>query len=154
MPLQLPSRQTVWEAINIYLNSAYDGAVPGPVRQRLEQSRAAGEDWHACPALEKDGADPPTRLALRLGNRFYPNMKLVIDAKPDGPGFLFRADSHDAHICPSPKSPEYAAFLNLMKNNRAVTIAIEAEWEGAGIPTAHTYLEQDLARRAVSAAAK
>jgi hypothetical protein len=98
-------------------------------------------------AFEKEPKEEPTRLALRLGNRSYSHMKLVIERSPDGRGHLFRADTHDRHILPSVGSRDYEPFRALMEQNRRIAAAIETEWESRGLATFKQYLREDLARR-------
>ena len=78
-------------------------------------------------------------------------MKLVIEPTPDARGHMFRADTHDKHIRPSPQSKEYQMFCQLMENNQRLSEAIESGWEKAGLPTFKQYLRNDLARRASGA---
>src|SRR5688572_27814436 len=106
----------------------------------------------APPASPRDSRDGPARYALRLGNRHYPHMKLVIDRAPDGRSYLLRADTHDAHCQPRPGSRESAAFAELSRQNRAVADAIESAWQAAGLPTFKKFLRDDLERRKVSGA--
>jgi hypothetical protein len=100
-----------------------------------------------APQSPRDNRDGPARYALRLGNRHYPHMKLVIDRAPDGRSYLLRADTHDAHCQPRPGSRESAAFLELARQNRAIAEAIEARWEAVGLPTFKKFLRDDLERR-------
>jgi hypothetical protein len=138
----------VWNAIEIYLGQAYDAPVPAAVDARLAALRAAGQaGFYFCSCVEARPAQDPTRFDLRLGNRWYPHMKLVIEKSPDGQGHLFRADTHDRHIQPAPGSRDYEAFKNLMEKNCALAGSIEAAWEAAGLPTFKSFLRQDLARR-------
>src|SRR3712207_5999059 len=119
-----PEPTTVWRAIATYLAQAYDGPpdahgvpakTPSAVRARLDSLRmVAPEDFYASPVFERDAAERPTKLSLRLGNRTYPHMKLVIDRAPDGHGHLLRADTHDAHCRPAPGSRDYQVFCQLM----------------------------------------
>jgi hypothetical protein len=148
MPRDLPNPTDIRRAIAIYLARAYgSGALPGAVKDRAQKMNDAGDQCLDCSAVERDCPDLPTRYCLRLGNRVYPHMKLVIDPRPDGLGFLFRVDSHDRHICPAPGSREYLAFTELMRQNQAIASEIEADWEAAGLPTFKKFLREDLARR-------
>jgi hypothetical protein len=143
--------------VSTYLAAAYD-APPGPngippttpsaVKHRLESLRMApAADFYASPVFERDNPAAPTKFSLRLGNRHYPHMKLVIDRAPDGHGHLLRADTHDSHCRPAPGSRDYAAFVELMDKNREVAERIETGWAEQGLPTFKTYLRDDLARR-------
>jgi hypothetical protein len=151
---ELPQPKMVWNAIELYLGCAYDATnPPAAVQKRLETLRAAGEngDFFASGVFERDSSPAPKKYSLRLGNRFYPHMKLSIDRRPDESGFFFRADTHDRHICPAAASKEYGAFRELMEKNQKLAQSIEAAWEEGGLPTFKTYLKQDLARRQQSA---
>jgi hypothetical protein len=139
----------VRKAIDVYLRHAYDeGRLPAAVQQRLAQ--LVGDDAEAyfqSKAWERDAGQNPPRYKLRLGNRHYPHMKLAIDPRPDAHGFLFRADTHDRHVCPPPASKEYPLFCDLMEKNQKLSQEIETAWAEAGLTTFKTYLKDDLARR-------
>jgi hypothetical protein len=149
-----PSVPQVWSAVEIYLRLAYGGAAPpSAVRDRLASLRATGDaDFYDSPVFERDDARPPTRYALRLGNKIYPHMKLVIERAPDGRTHLFRADTHDKHIRPNVNSREGRAFAELTKANQQFSESIEAEWSQRGIATFKQFLRDDLARRGVGTA--
>ena len=155
MPWSKPSVAKVWSAVEVYLGLAYGGAAPpSAVRDRLASLRATGDaDFYDSPVFERDAARPPTRFALRLGNKIYPHMKLVIERAPDGRGHLFRADTHDQHIRPNPNSREGRAFAELMKANQKFAEAIETEWATRGVATFKQFLRDDLARRTAAATA-
>jgi hypothetical protein len=82
----------VWKAIDIYLAVAYAAAPPSAVRAKLDtlRSLSAPEDFFQSPVFERDNAAAPQKLSLRLGNRFYPHMKLTIERAPDKSGYLSR----------------------------------------------------------------
>ena len=144
----LPHPKQVWFAIDLYMRYAYQQTnAPAGVQKRLETLRATGEngDFFASDVFERDSNRK--KYGLRLGNQFYPHMKLSIDERPDQEGFLFRADTHDRHIRPSPASKDYAEFTELMEKNQKLAQNIEAAWEDGGLPTFKTYLKQDLQRR-------
>jgi hypothetical protein len=173
-----PASATLWRAIGTYLRVAYDGesggpdgipgGTPSPVRTKLQVLRSTDErELYESHIFERDVAAPPNpdpatgqghlhpsrprRYLLRLGNRNYPHMKMVIDRAPDGRGFLFRADTHDNHVRPKPGSRDEKPFLELMEKNRQVAEAIEAAWEQEGLPTFKKFLRDDLERRKAAA---
>ncbi len=148
-PWNRPAQAQLWSAIEIYLSHAYGEPPPPAVRARLQTLRATvGEDLFVSPLFERthDGG-AIIRYSLRLGNRFYPHMKLAIERAPAGSRHLFRVDTHDRHVRPPAGSSEEQAFANLLANNQSSAEAIEAAWEHAGIPTFKAYLREDLARR-------
>src|SRR4051812_9270420 len=104
MNWQKPTSAQLFQAIEIYLRAAYGAtAPPAAVKSRIETLRATPElQMYDSPTFERDAPNPPTRFAVRLGNPFYPHMKLVIERSPDGHGHLFRADTHDRHVRPAP----------------------------------------------------
>jgi hypothetical protein len=140
--------QQIRAAVETYMVIAYEaGSVPAAVRSRVETLCSAGaEDICDAAVFERDAASAGRRK-LRLGNRMYPHMKLVIDQSPDGRHYFFRVDTHDQHARPDAASPEYAAFLELMHVNQELAQKIEAAWDLAGLPTFKAYLREDLARR-------
>lgn len=153
MTWQRPAAPAVLQAVDAYLRVAYGGLLPpSAVRDRVATLRAApAEAIYESPVLEPDDLRPPTRYSLRLGNPFYPHMKLMIERSPDGRAGLFRADTHDRHIRPAPTSREHAAFTQLMLANQKAAEEVEAEWARLGLATFKEYLRQDLARRSSSA---
>jgi hypothetical protein len=149
MPQALPDLSQLLQAIELYLARAYDGPPPRAVRERLEQIQHNPDPW-SCPAVERTMVGSAPRLSLRLGNRFYPHMKLSIDRAPDGRGCLFRADTHDRHLSAPAGSREQAMLQKLSQDNQRLAQQIEADWEAQGLRTFKTYLRDDLARRRAS----
>ncbi|HWE04290.1 MAG TPA: hypothetical protein VG326_17930 [Tepidisphaeraceae bacterium] len=148
MNWQPPIVSETWKAIDLYLSLAYGGEPPLAVRARLDAMRASSEDeFYRIAAFERMPAEHPAKYSLRLGNRYYPHMKLVIECAPDGTHVLFRADTHDRHVQPKPNSPEAAAFSELSRNNQELAQQIESAWDEQGLPTFKRYLRDDLARR-------
>jgi hypothetical protein len=136
-----PAREDVLRAVEAYLAAAYDAAAPPPaVAERLATLRCATEgSFYDCGAFEPVG----NGYALRLGNRYYPHMKLVVEAGPGGCS-LFRADTHDRHfhdlVEPSEKLAE------LMSRNATIARAIEEAWAACGLLTAREHLRRELSR--------
>jgi hypothetical protein len=150
--MRWPDPSLVWRAIDSYLKVAYGGPPPSAVRSRLETLHALdANSFYDAAVFEKKGDSANNRILLRLGNKFYPHMKLAIEKRPDRAGCLFRADTHDAHCCPANTSREYDSFKQLMELNQTVAQAIELEWEREGLPTFKTFLKEDLARRQANA---
>jgi hypothetical protein len=147
MPHPEPAPAVVIKAVESYLALAYDGPPPVVVQSQLRMMRSAGADLYKSAVVMRDLAVPPTRYSIRLGNRHYPHMKLTVELAPDDRSWLFRADTHDRHVCPPENSPEHASFVSLMEKNQKLSEAIEAAWAQQGLPTFKTYLRDDLAQR-------
>jgi hypothetical protein len=147
MPSELPDRDTVLKAVDIYMAHAWDHEPAVHVRSLLSTLRTWGGKLYACPCFVKNDANPPTRYAMRLGNRQYPHMKLVIELAPDGQTWLFKADTHDRHCCPPDGAAEHAPFCNLMEQNQRIASAVESAWAEAKLPTFKSWLREDLDRR-------
>lgn len=147
MPLEPPEPSVVNKAIETYVRIAYGDDRPIAVQSMLATLRDWGGRYYNCPVFAKDAETPPNRYSLRLGNRYYPHMKLAIERAPDGQSFLFKADSHDRHVCPPDGAKEHDAFVNLMGKNQEIATAVDAAWAAEGLPTFKTWLREDLARR-------
>jgi hypothetical protein len=143
----LPEPVEVLRAVETYIHAAYPGGPPAVTRARVELVKGYDGPLFACREFVAEPRESGTRYTLRLGNPFYPHMKLAIEPSPAGDRYLYRADTHDRHICPKPESPEYAAFTALMEKNQSAAEAVEAAWGTAGIPTFRSYLREDLRRR-------
>jgi hypothetical protein len=147
-PVLPPNPDDVLRAVDTYIKVAYeDAAPPLTVQSQLAVLRSWKGPFFRSPVIASDGGQPPKRYSIRLGNLHYPHMKLAIERSPDGQGYLFRADTHDAHCCPPAGHPEHAAFRKMMEQNQETASKVEAALAEQGLPTFKTYLQQDLARR-------
>jgi hypothetical protein len=147
MPASTPEPSQVLKAVETYMSHAYGADVPTQVRSMLAILHSWKGEFFRSPVIAADDKTPPRRYTIRLGNRVYPHMKLAIELAPDGNSFLFKADSHDRHICPPAGSAEYDAFMTLRKENARIGEAIDNAWEQEGVPTFKSFLRDDIARR-------
>lgn len=148
MPANLPEPEIVFRAIDSYLGIAYGGAQPPiAVRSLLSTLQTWAGKFYNCPVWVKDDNLNPKKLQLRLGNRGYPHMKLVLEQAPDESTYFFRADTHDRHCCPPDGAPEHGAFVELMNQNQQIAQQIEQAWAEGEISTFKSWLKRDLARR-------
>ncbi len=130
MGARWPDSTQVLRAIEIYLQHAYLGE-PSPAALSVVRTLRAfsGPFFHA-PVFARS----PRRCSLRLGNRFYPHMKLVLELEPDKKHYHFRADTHDRHIDLPAAHPEYAAFAELRAKNARISEEIAQAWASEGLP--------------------
>jgi hypothetical protein len=145
-----PQPTDVLKALAIYVAKAYGQTIPLTVKSQIAILQTWGGQFFAAPVFVPDTQTPPRRYTLRLGNRNYPHMKLVIELSADGSRWLFRVDAHDRHVCPPQDAPEHADFRLLMENNQKLVEEIETEWANQGLPTFKTFLRDDLARRSAA----
>lgn len=150
-----PTPAELRQAVDLFLAAAYEGGpVPQAVRVRVQALQDAADDERFYELSVFERSADAGRIALRLGNRAYPHMKLLIQRAPSGGGYLLSADTHDAHCCPAPGTREYECFCGLMEKNRAYAERIEHSWEAAGLPTFKQFLREDLERRRLAFAAR
>jgi hypothetical protein len=142
----LPQVGTLQRAVGIFLEVAYDGAsIPPEVLKRIEPVNGASPDARAqrdwFEYSKTEGLNPS--LKLRLGQRNYPHMKMLLQPSPELDEYLFFADSHDRHLFTAVQS-EATALAALRQSNAEMTREIERRWELAGIPTFQTYLRRSM----------
>ena len=146
--LERPDPGTVWKAINVFLRFAYESTPPAQVEARLERLRGCpAEQIFDSEVFERDAPDDPQRYSLRLGNRHYPHMKLVIERLSTRGRWFFRADTHDQHVALGSSHPEYEEFQRLMSRNQGIAEAIESAWQAVGVDTFRWFLQRDLEAR-------
>ena len=149
-----PDPALVWKAIDVYMADAYDHVPPPPtVRSLIALLRAWVGPLLNAPPFVKGGDAKRPRYSLRLGNHAYPHMKLVLEPGPNNGRYLFKADTHDRHVCPPAESPEFADFRKLMDENQRLSERIEGDWSAQGLPTFKALLREDIARRQQAQAA-
>jgi hypothetical protein len=147
MPNDVPDPAVTRRAIDVYLKAAYSDDLPIRVRSQLKVLEAWKGQFMKCGVFAEDPLSARKRYYIRLGNRFYPHMKLAIEQAPSGDGFVFRVDTHDRHCIPGSSDPEYGEFIRVVEKNQKLAEEIEAAMEADGIPTFKSFLRDDLKRR-------
>jgi CheY-like chemotaxis protein len=123
------------QAIAIYQDLAYGS---GRVRRPIEPPAEAGPE--ALLALfQKETAEaipghPVHRYTMRLGNRNYPFMKLLLQEHLLPGEFFFGVDSHDQMEI-KPNYPDYEQFMAVRRFNRELKRQIEQRFQLAGLDT-------------------
>lgn len=128
------------QAIATYFRHAYGSE---PRRKQTD----AGEDVLRAFIDEtrpgQHGAEGLGRFTMRLGNRNYPFMKLVLQEHVVPGQFYFTVDTHD-HMDIRPDFPDYEAWMRVKRFNLALKRQIEQAFEEAGLPTLGTVCNQVL----------
>ena len=148
----LPSADQIRRAVRLYLEIAYPSAdPPESVRKAIPPEEPFEPlDWLSSGAAEYDGqiqGGEVKAFALRLGNRFYPHMKLRLARPPNDDQFLFMVDAHDAMLQCHARASDLPAIEELKRRNAEIGQAIVSAWMAAGLPTEQTYLRKKIARK-------
>jgi hypothetical protein len=136
--------------VEIYVDCAYHGAAPPAATALAPPGQFVPAQWLMSANVERT---PPTApapeacrsFALRLGNRTYPHMKLRIARLPNGDGYIFRVDTHDAMLQALSGSSDAPLLAELKERNAALAVTICNAWEAEGLPTERTYLRAQIA---------
>lgn len=135
-------------AIQRYLSLAYpDGRLPDnrsqfssftpemPLEEMLSASGVV-----ESPPVEGHGIHG---YSLRVGNAWFPHMKVIIQPYARPPGFVFSVETHD-HFKLADNHPEQEAMRALKARNQALAREVERAWESDGLPTQNGLLRQYL----------
>jgi CheY-like chemotaxis protein len=136
MRLELMTPAHVRRALQIYLGRAFPaGSLARPRLDWAELERIDRlPDLFARFERVHGGGGGLERYAMRLGNVRYPFMKFVVQEHLVNGEYFFSVDAHD-NLDIRPDNPDFAAWEGLKAFNRTLKLAIEAEWDEAGLPT-------------------
>ena len=140
----------LWQAIHLYMNLAYpEGKWPEPVARRLNFAKAGSllQILNQRPFEKSPNMAPGNGpiFSLRLGNHFYPCMKLQIQPWPNPSKYLLSVNAHDQISSLEPCGADSEAFRALQCRNQKLKEAIEHAWAEAGLPTFVRFLRNYLA---------
>ncbi len=131
------SLEMVEKAVEIYLRHAYG---EGQGRRRSREGEREGKDPFECfinetPVREPEEIHEPLhRYTMRLGNRSYPFMKLVLEEHIVRGEYFFSVDTHD-HLDVRPDFPDYEDWMKLKRFNLSLKQEIEKDFQRNGLPT-------------------
>jgi hypothetical protein len=145
----LPSPQQIRQALEIYLAFAYESGLPETVTALLPgQGDFDPAEWIMGEMVEREPPDADLdnvrTAAFRLGNAFYPNMKLRLSRPPNSRQFVFTVDCHDAILQAPPDTADHAMLEELKAHNAKLSEQILAEWDRAGLWTERNYLRHKI----------
>lgn len=147
--IKLPSPEDIHLAIQTYLKYAYDGAPPESTISLLpDEGNFDTGEWLMGEKIERDPPEAPLdevrSAGCRLGNSFYPNMKLRLSRPPNHQSFIFSVDSHDEFLNVPPDSPDYSALEELKAQNASLANTIHSEWDQLSLPTERNFLRSKI----------
>lgn len=149
-PEGIPSAEQLARAIEIYLAAAYEGQLPSRTRDLLPPQGSSPLGYLMSDRVERTppGAtfDEVRSFAMRLGNKYYPNMKLRLSRPPNQRQAVLSVDSHDAFLNAPPGSPDSQALAELKRQNATIAAAIGEAWDAAGLPTEKNFLRDHIDR--------
>jgi len=134
MKLNALTQEMVERAVSIYQDLAYGSVAP--------KRKAAGGDGGNGPLglfhreqVECVPGHECQRFSMRLGNRNYPFMKLLLQEHLIAGEFFFAVDTHDQMEI-GPEFPDYEQWMAVRKFNGELKRRIEDSFEQAGLDTA------------------
>lgn len=139
MRLEALLPQTVASAISLYQEIAY--GTQSRTRRAPDLAALEGKDPEGLLAMfqkeciESVPGHPCVRYSLRLGNRNYPFMKLVLQEHLVPGEFFFAVDTHDQMEI-KPDFPDYESWMAVRRFNRDLKQRIENTFEQHGLDTA------------------
>jgi CheY-like chemotaxis protein len=134
MRLSALTEQIVDQAVSIYQDLAYGSVVP------KKRAQPAGDGDGVLGMFHKEHVETVpghtcSRYSMRLGNRNYPFMKLLLQEHLIAGEFFFGVDTHD-QMDIGPGFPDYEQWLAVRKFNGELKRRIEESFEYAGLDTA------------------
>jgi len=145
----LPAAQTLRGAVDMYLSKAYPDGAP----QRVLEKFTVPDDSDLAKWLMETAGEPEPggldidsvrSVALRLGNAFYPNMKIRLTRPPGNRQFVLMVDSHDVMLSAPEGSADHQALEELKSANSAIASEVTHAWDAAGLPTERNYLRSRI----------
>ncbi|MBP8299183.1 MAG: response regulator [Planctomycetes bacterium] len=136
MRLGALTAEMVQKAITIYQDLAY--GTGGRPRRAIEPPAGGGVE-SLLAMFQKELVEPVPgfpchRYSLRLGNRNYPFMKLMLQEHLVAGEFFFAVDTHDQMEI-KPDYPDYEQWVAVQRFNREIKQKIEAQFQTAGLDT-------------------
>ncbi|MHC5062855.1 MAG: response regulator [Planctomycetota bacterium] len=138
MRLQELTLEMVTTAVGLYLDLAYGSASGGRMPELNLPPDAAPEEvlgLFTQDAREEGSDSSCLRYTMRLGNRNYPFMKLLLQEHIVAGEYYFGVDTHDDMEI-KPDYPDYEAWMAVRRFNSDLRRKIEASFGSSGLPTA------------------
>lgn len=135
-------RSMVHRALDLYFQHAYGGDA---TRRKPLDADKAEDVFHGFVEETREtteGGQPGLeRFTMRLGNRNYPFMKLVLQEHVLPGQFYFAIDTHDQMEI-RPDFPDYEAWMKIRRFNFDLKRRIEESFAENGLPTLRSIRDQ------------
>jgi CheY-like chemotaxis protein len=125
--------QIIDKAVSIYQDLAYGSVAPKKRKQPVGDGEGVLGMFHK-EHVEKLPGHTCSRYSMRLGNRNYPFMKLLLQEHLIAGEFYFAVDTHDQMEI-GPEFPDYEQWMAVRKFNGELKRRIEESFEQAGLDT-------------------
>lgn len=141
MRLSALTPEMVEKAVSIYQDLAYGTVRPRRREfERLEEPLREGSREDVLGLFHKEQVESVPghaccRYSMRLGNRNYPFMKLLLQEHLIAGEFFFAVDTHDQMEI-GPDFPDYEQWMAVRRFNGELKKRIEESFEQAGLDTA------------------
>jgi CheY-like chemotaxis protein len=152
MKLETLSLDLLTQAVSVYWGRAYasdTGAMPNFGNKTIE----GPEDVLALfqkEVVELTPGQTSVRYTMRLGNRNYPFMKLLLQEHLIAGEYFFAVDTHD-EMDIKPDLPDYEAWMQVRRFNYTLKRDIESSFAAAGLDTAARIREMAVGREEIEA---
>jgi len=143
MRLQELTLEMVTKAVSLYLEQAYGRGSERGMPDLTLASDASPEE--VLTLFQKDDCEPASgpnclRYTMRLGNRNYPFMKLLLQEHIVAGEYFFGVDTHDDMEI-KPDYPDYEAWVAVRRFNSDLKRKIETSFSAAQLHTASNLRE-------------
>ncbi len=134
MHRQEVTKELVKKAIQAYLEIAYGTQEEGGIGIQVPEENPFGVFVDETPVPREPGERVLHRYSLRLGNRDYPYMKLLLQEHMARGAYYFGVDTHD-HLDIRPDFPDFEDWMRVKRSNFKLREKIEETFRERGIPT-------------------
>ncbi len=115
--------KSLMKALEIFLDEAYKGKELPDVVANLADSVSGVKSFSELFRIQ--GVESPAEgvISVRLGNRLYPHMKLVI--RKEGDQLHFTVDTHDGPDRIPPSLPGYERLIPVIQENKRIRETVQ-----------------------------
>ncbi len=128
------TKKLIEKAIQAYLEVAYGANEGSSIGFQVSEKNPFSVFVDETPVPREPGEKVLHRYSLRLGNRDYPYMKLLLQEHMARGAYYFSVDTHD-HLDIRPDFPDFEDWMRVKRSNFKLREEIEGVFRIRGIPT-------------------